>query len=96
MIGYDAANPTASTMPIPAKNIALNKDAPINPGIKKTTVFSANSIAEMLAVSPSIATLAACFNDSVLSIGIMVNVYPVTNANPTAITIVVIISKPRK
>ena len=66
-------NPVVKTIASPNQNIALNNATPMNPGIRNATVFSTNSIDAILAVSPKNATFAAFFNESVFSIGIIVN-----------------------
>src|SRR5919106_1606967 len=72
MAGYAARKPAGSIMPNPIQNIASVNAASINPGINNANEISANSITVMLAVSPITVTFAACLNDIVLSIGIIV------------------------
>src|SRR5919106_1710262 len=73
MTGYDAAKPAGSIIPIPVQNNVSVNAACINPGINNANETSAVSIAAILTVSPITVTFAACFNDIVLSMGIIVN-----------------------
>ncbi len=73
-MGYDARNPAGKIIAIPNQNMGVNKATPINPGIRNAAVFSAISIDVILAVSPTIATHAACFSQSDISNVIRENV----------------------
>ena len=52
--GYAARKPAGNIIKSPTQNIASNRDAATNPGIRNATEFSVSSIAAMLAVSSDV------------------------------------------